>query len=422
MTDFSIEAEGIGKRYFLGEGIDRNYFRLALKTVFPKSQKDRFNEFWALRDVSFSIKQGEAIGIIGRNGAGKSTLLKVISRISAPTEGSARVRGRLGTLLEVGTGFHPELTGRDNIFLSGTILGMKYSEVARKFDEIVAFSDIEKFIDTPVKRYSSGMYVRLAFAVASFLEPEILIVDEVLAVGDAAFQKKSLGRLNDASTKHGRTVLFVSHNLHAIRMFCKRVLVMEKGRLVFDGPTQQGIEHYLATVPKELDIRKTGLKDRLNRASGSARFTRVSAHNADGDAAWKFGQGEDITLRFSYEIFEPVPNLAFILGLSNALDGQAVSVIHEIVSEKPLQPGDAGIIELTLPKIALRPCELSLRADLFRADDVVGYDVVDTNAELPHLIVTSDTEDKYARQGVVSLDYRINHIERETIASPSTGQ
>jgi lipopolysaccharide transport system ATP-binding protein len=190
MTDFAIQADHLSKRYFLGQDHGRNYLGQAIKSVLPAAPVGNFQEFWAVRDVNFTINKGEAVGVIGRNGAGKSTLHKMLSRVTVPTKGRVRLQGRIGTLLEVGTGFHPELTGRDNIFLSGTILGMGYAEVTRKFDEIVAFAEIDGFIDTPVKRYSSGMYVRLAFAVASFLEPEILIVDEVLGVGDAALQRK----------------------------------------------------------------------------------------------------------------------------------------------------------------------------------------------------------------------------------------
>jgi lipopolysaccharide transport system ATP-binding protein len=203
----------------------------------------RNESFWALRHVNFEVAPGEVIGVIGRNGAGKSTLLKVLSRITAPTEGRIEVRGRLASLLEVGTGFHPELSGRENIFLNGAILGMTRAEVARKFDEIVAFAEIDKFVDTPVKRYSSGMYVRLAFAVAAHLETDVLLVDEVLAVGDASFQRKSLGKMNDAA-KGGRTVLFVSHNLGAVRNLCPRSLLFDAGALKFDGPTAQALASY----------------------------------------------------------------------------------------------------------------------------------------------------------------------------------
>ena len=316
-----------------------------------------------------------------------------------------RVQGRVGTLLEVGTGFHPELTGRDNVFLSGTILGMGYEEVARKFDEIVAFSEIEKFIDTPVKRYSSGMYVRLAFAVASFLEPEILIVDEVLAVGDAAFQRKSLGRLNEVSERDGRTVLFVSHNLSAIRTFCKRVLVLEKGHLVFDGPVGEGLEAYIRAVPKMVDIKNAGLKDRLNRTSGAARITQVAPTNSRGEASWQFQQGETVTMTFQFEVVEHIPDMAFLIQLRSAIDGQLITTIRNNIFPSPLRPGQSGKIVLTLPDIPLRPTELSVYAALCRLDDVVYYDVVDANVDLPLLSIDAETEDKYERQGVSSLPH-----------------
>ena len=203
------------------------------------------DEMWALRDVSFEVKRGEILGIIGRNGAGKSTLLKILSRVTAPTSGEVRVKGRIASLLEVGTGFHPELTGRENIFLNGAILGMSKAEIRKKFDEIVAFSEVEKYIDTPVKRYSSGMYVRLAFAVAAHLDPEILIVDEVLAVGDASFQKKCLGKMGDVS-RAGRTILFVSHNMVAVRSLCTRTLVLRDGKLAFEGATEEAVSAYLS--------------------------------------------------------------------------------------------------------------------------------------------------------------------------------
>jgi lipopolysaccharide transport system ATP-binding protein len=213
-------------------------------------------EFWALRDVSFEVKQGEVLGVIGRNGAGKSTLLKVLGRITEPTEGRVHMRGRVASLLEVGTGFHPELTGRENVFLNGAILGMSRVEIKRKFDEIVDFSGVEKFLDTPVKRYSSGMYVRLAFAVAAHLEPEILIVDEVLAVGDAQFQKKCLGKMQDVATKEGRTVLFVSHNMTAVRSLCGRIILIKSGQLAGDGLPDEIIQAYVSHGFQELLQRK----------------------------------------------------------------------------------------------------------------------------------------------------------------------
>ena len=260
MTDTVIRAEALGKRYSLGRASSGKYrtLRESLSEAalapwrrwrgrMESTESTGESEFWALRDVSFEIKRGEVVGIIGRNGAGKSTLLKVLSRITIPTAGRITLKGRVASLLEVGTGFHPELTGRENIFLNGAILGMHRAEIKAKFDEIVAFAEVEKFLDTPVKRYSSGMYVRLAFAVAAHLEPEILIVDEVLAVGDAEFQKKCLGKMSDVANREGRTVLFVSHNMGAINLLCSRAILMRQGTLVLDGPTREVTRHYFDT-------------------------------------------------------------------------------------------------------------------------------------------------------------------------------
>jgi lipopolysaccharide transport system ATP-binding protein len=410
MADFAIQAENLGKRYFLGESSGRNSLGQAIKSIMPSAPIGDFQEFWAVRGANFTIAKGEAIGVIGRNGAGKSTLLKMLSRVTAPTEGRIRIRGRVGTLLEVGTGFHPELTGRDNIYLSGTILGMSYGEVARKFDEIVAFSEIEGFIDTPVKRYSSGMYVRLAFAVASFLEPEILIVDEVLAVGDAAFQRKSLGRLNEVSEKHGRTVLFVSHNLGAIRTFCKRVLVLEKGRLIFDGDAEEGIARYIRALPERLDIKNVARKDRLNRGSGAVKFTAVTATDRNGKIGWRVGMGDTVTLKFEFEVTEPAPDLAFQLTVKSALEGQIITMIHKIVCDKPLAAGENGAIEVVLHDLPLRPGEFSLFGYLLRGDDRVAYDAIDANVDLPFLTVTSPSENKYERTGMVTLPHSMRRI------------
>ncbi|HUR81430.1 MAG TPA: ABC transporter ATP-binding protein [Thermoanaerobaculia bacterium] len=253
MTRNAIEAAGVWKEYEIGatEGLKGtqtlydvvgDWLRAPLRRMRSLGGRER-ERFWALRDVGFDIREGEAVGLIGRNGAGKSTLLKILSRITAPTRGRITLHGRLASLLEVGTGFHPELTGRENIYLNGAIMGMKRREVDRKFDEIVAFAGVEKFVDTPVKRYSSGMYVRLAFAVAAHLEADILVVDEVLAVGDAAFQRKSLNKMGDVA-RLGRTVLFVSHNLAAIRNLCTRSLVFEHGQVAFDGGVAEGVAQY----------------------------------------------------------------------------------------------------------------------------------------------------------------------------------
>jgi lipopolysaccharide transport system ATP-binding protein len=263
MSDAVITIENLSKRYLLGHRSGgrghntlrdvitrgaRNFARKAVDVFQGRQvvQGDEVEEFWALKNVSFAIQQGEVLGIIGRNGAGKSTLLKILSRVTEPTEGRVLVRGRVSSLLEVGTGFHPELTGRENIFLNGAILGMRQREIHKKFDEIVSFAGVERFIDTPVKRYSSGMYVRLAFAVAAHLEPEILIIDEVLAVGDAEFQKKCLGKIDEVSRRDGRTVLFVSHNLGAITSLCPNVIWLEHGSICEQGPTRPIIDRYLA--------------------------------------------------------------------------------------------------------------------------------------------------------------------------------
>lgn len=261
MSEIVIRAENLGKKYTIGHQAENGRY-VALRDVLvhnakvllsktkdlvkgnPIIQGDTTEEVWALKDINFEIKRGDAVGIIGRNGAGKSTLLKILSRITEPTTGRVTIKGRVASLLEVGTGFHPELTGRENIYLNGTILGMKRAEIKKKFDEIVAFAEIEKYLDTPVKRYSSGMYVRLAFAVAAHLEPEILVVDEVLAVGDAQFQKKCLGKMEDVG-KEGRTVLFVSHNMSAIQKLCKHCLLLKNGMLTLAGYSQKVVSSYL---------------------------------------------------------------------------------------------------------------------------------------------------------------------------------
>ena len=259
------------------------------------------DELWALRDVSFEVAPGEVLGVIGRNGAGKSTLLKILSRVTEPTSGRVVLRGRVASLLEVGTGFHPELSGRENIFLNGAILGMKKAEIARKFDEIVAFAEVERFIDTPVKRYSSGMYVRLAFAVAAHLEPEILIVDEVLAVGDAAFQKRCLGKMGDVA-KAGRTILFVSHNMAAVTRLCTRAIVLRAGRTVFEGGTTEAVDFYLGGGTHA----QSGLVELAaapRQEHSPSRLIRwASSHRVDGSVAAEFLTGDAIVFRIGYAI------------------------------------------------------------------------------------------------------------------------
>ncbi len=251
MNNPIIEVSGLAKQYHIGAKVPYKTFRETLMNVitsparlFRGNGSRENNTIWALKGVSFEVKEGEVLGIIGRNGAGKTTLLKILSRVTEPTEGEVRIRGRVGSLLEIGTGFHPELTGRENIYLNGAILGMRKEEIKKKFDEIVSFAEVEKFLDTPMKRYSSGMYVRLAFAVAAHLEPEILIVDEVLAVGDAQFQKKCLGKMEDVA-KEGRTVLFVSHNMLSVRNLCSRAIILRDGQITFLGNTTEAVDFYL---------------------------------------------------------------------------------------------------------------------------------------------------------------------------------
>lgn len=310
MSDSVITVENLSKQYIIRHQRDRDdglshVIEAAVRAPFRwlRSRREQIRkgteEFWALNDVSFSIKQGEAVGIIGRNGAGKSTLLKLLSRITEPTTGQIRYKGRVSSLLEVGTGFHPELTGRENIFLNAAILGMKRSDITRKFDEIVAFSEVEKFLDTPVKRYSSGMYVRLAFGVAAHLEPDILLVDEVLAVGDAAFQQKCLGKMGNV-VNEGRTVLFVSHNMAAIASLCTRGLLLEGGRLKLSDSPQLVIEEYLAKARDDAGVPLSEREDR--KGNGRLRFTRVSILNQRNEVIDTVVSGQDISIALEYDI------------------------------------------------------------------------------------------------------------------------
>lgn len=335
MSDVVIRAEGLGKRYIIGHEIKRESYT-ALRDVIAREARnflrktrdivrgrpiiegDELEEVWALRDVSFEVRRGEVVGIIGRNGAGKSTLLKILARITESSEGRVSIRGRVTSLLEVGTGFHPELTGRENIFLNGAILGMHRAEIKRKFDEIVAFAEVERFLDTPVKRYSSGMYVRLAFAVAAHLEPEILIVDEVLAVGDGEFQKKCLGKMQDIS-EGGRTVLFVSHNMAAVNRLCQRALLLDSGRVKADGDRHTVTGMYMVadtgtTAARRWDEPSTRPGDNIARLVA----VRVLQHDA---------VSETVDVRFPVEIemvYENLQDGARLLAAFSFFDSQGV--------------------------------------------------------------------------------------------------
>jgi homopolymeric O-antigen transport system ATP-binding protein len=328
VSDTAIHVEHLSKRYRLGQrerygALRDTIAELAsapfrrLGAVGGRGVARAQDSIWALRDVSLDVKHGEVLGVIGHNGAGKSTLLKILSRITEPTEGRAEVFGRVGSLLEVGTGFHPELTGRENIYLNGAILGMKRSEIARRFDEMVAFAEVERFIDTPVKRYSSGMYLRLAFAVAAHLEPEILLVDEVLAVGDAAFQKKCLGRMGDVA-REGRTVLFVSHNLPSIEKLCNRVIVIDGGRITMHGDPVTCIAAYLGTSTEPragLDLAAVPRLDpRLTPV-----FTRLELRDAEGSPVSVVGCGEPLEFHLDYAAPSDIANPSFGLIISSGM-------------------------------------------------------------------------------------------------------
>ncbi|HEX8353974.1 MAG TPA: ABC transporter ATP-binding protein [Pyrinomonadaceae bacterium] len=316
-----IRVDGISKKYRLGA---RRAGQTTLRDVIADAARSPLAAFgrrgaarrddaplWALRDVSFEVRPGEVVGVIGRNGAGKSTLLKILSRITEPTAGRAELYGRASSLLEVGTGFHPELTGRENIFLNGAILGMRRGEIMRRFDEIVAFSEVERFIDTPVKHYSSGMHMRLAFAVAAHLEPEILIVDEVLAVGDAQFQKKCLGKMGSVA-KAGRTVLFVSHNMAAVTNLCRRGLVLERGRVAYAGTQTEAVARYLASC----NTTGRSLRDRADRAgSGEVRVVAVEVRDSAGRALDVAASGQDVDICLRYEALHGFHSPRVVAGL-----------------------------------------------------------------------------------------------------------
>ena len=358
MSDSIISVQNLSKRYLLGhqgekekytalrDVIARNVRGLARKTRDLLNGRqvvagDEVEEFWALRDVSFEVKRGEVLGIIGRNGAGKSTLLKILSRITEPTKGRAEINGRVASLLEVGTGFHPELTGRENIFLNGAILGMTRAEIRTKFDEIVAFAEVEKFLDTPVKRYSSGMYVRLAFAVAAHLNPEILIVDEVLAVGDAQFQKKCLGKMQDVA-KGGRTILFVSHNMEAINRLCNTGLLLKNGMVVFHGLAHSATEMYL-NGGLETHSEKTW--DYKNAPGDSiVKLLAVKAESENSISTNSFNIKNPVFIKMTYQVIEDGHTLVSNIRLYNS-DGICLFITHDWFTDSRTQKRKNGIYE-----------------------------------------------------------------------------
>jgi lipopolysaccharide transport system ATP-binding protein len=357
-----ISAESLGKKYLISHKPRERYTalrdvlasrarRLGQVLFHPRSSIQNVGaatreDFWALRDVNFEIHDGERVGIIGRNGAGKSTLLKILSRITEPSAGRVTITGSVASLLEVGTGFHPELTGRENIFLNGAILGMAKTEIKRKFDEIVAFAEVERFLDTPVKRYSSGMYVRLAFAVAAHLEPEILVVDEVLAVGDAQFQKKCLTKLEQQRVS-GRTVLFVSHNMGAIRDLCTRVIVLRTGEVIYDGTPDEGISKYVESVSASTTLSK---KDFAGTLVDRIFIKSVDVNGQSGHSS--VSPGNEVKFVLRGECVERVEKFRFSISVSR--DGVRVFTVHDTKIPTPLEKGPF-VVTVSIPPYYLRP-------------------------------------------------------------------
>ena len=394
MSEITIRAEKLGKEYYIsGKAARYRTLRESVTDAFAapfrragsflrgeRRDSGRRKAIWALRNVSFEIREGEVVGIIGRNGAGKSTLLKVLSRITAPSVGYGEIRGRIGSLLEVGTGFHPELSGRENIYLNGAILGMRRAEINRKFDEIVAFAEVDTFIDTPVKRYSSGMYLRLAFAVAAHLEPEILLVDEVLAVGDARFQKKCLNKMHEVG-KEGRTVLFVSHNMSAITRLCQRTILLDEGGVLADGPSDRVVSTYLNTGHGTMAAREW--PDPSKAPSGDiARLRAVRIRAEDGQIMDAVDIRRPVRVEMEFEVFKPgsvlLPNFHFINE-----DGLEVFVLIDLDPEWRKRPRPAGryVSTVHLPGNILAEGTLFVRANVCTLDpQIIQFDVPDAVA------------------------------------------
>lgn len=416
MSNIAISVENLSKQYRLGQvgtgaigdDLSRWWAKLRGKDdpflkvgdTNDRTTKGNSDFVWSLKDINFEIQQGDAVGIIGRNGAGKSTLLKLLSKVTQPTTGIIKTKGRIASLLEVGTGFHPELSGRENIFLNGAILGMSKSEIKRKFDEIVDFSGVERYIDTPVKRYSSGMYVRLAFAVAAHLESEILIVDEVLAVGDAEFQKKCLGKMGEVSSGEGRTVLFVSHNMAAVKALCNKSILLNKGLVEYSGNTNAVITEYFNKAP----VISSG-NDLLNdyqsrRGNGEVRFTEVMIN----DGGYKQDPQEDIVIKMKCKILKPIEELYLSILLKNSDSTDSVTntglinldVRNEVVNNE--LSFNVKIPANTL-RTGLFPLYIWLGKKAQLAEDNYPYDLLDS---VYYLNISSD-------KSMIELGYNSEH-------------
>ncbi len=404
----AIRAENLSKCYRIARGPRGDSNLTERLTGNAKALWERFRgrvanaeDFWALREVSFEVNPGEVVGIIGRNGAGKSTLLKVLSRIAEPTGGRAEIRGRMGSLLEVGTGFHPELTGRENVFLNGSVLGMSRRETTRKFDAIVAFAEVEQFLDTPVKRYSSGMYVRLAFAVAAHLEPEILIVDEVLAVGDATFQRRCVDRMAELA-RSGRTILFVSHNMQLIPVLCQRAILLDRGRVARVDDASRVTQEYLEGLVK--GARTGDLRDKPRTGDGRARFVRAWLADLAGQPTVQFTCGEDLRIQVEIESSVARVDVAAAVVLTTQHGTRVVtSWTKEVGFRLNLRPG-TQVFECSFRKATLRPGH-TIMVNLWLSDgevmdSVENALVVDVSAGESHKHLSPD-----AHQGVVVFDY-----------------
>lgn len=346
------------------------------------------NDFvWALKDINFEVKQGEILGLIGKNGAGKSTLLKILSRTTAPTTGSIKIKGKIASLLEVGTGFHPDLSGRDNIFLNGAILGMKKSEIKSKFDAIVDFAGVQRYIDTPVKRYSSGMYVRLAFAVAAHLEPDILIIDEVLAVGDQEFQNKCLGKMKDVS-EQGRTVIFVSHNMGAVNDLCSRAILLNQGTIKIDGLTDKVIKAYIRQN-MQININENySIDDATSRrGTGEVRFVGIDTFDISNNKTNEFHQNDSVYFNLKIKIIQPVKELMASIAFRSGKTRDIVTSTAKInINTTNLESGDIFTLDINFPKINLRPGVYETYYWLGSSNADSAYDVVDNL--MPPIVVT----------------------------------
>ncbi len=374
MSNSIIKVEGLSKHYLLNKSVPNKSDTLygnfidGFKSIKNIGQKKETTDFWALEDVSFSVEKGDRVGIIGRNGAGKSTLLKILSRITPPTKGKVEYLGRMASLLEVGTGFHGDLSGRENIYLNGSILGMTKFEIDKKFDEIVDFSEVENFLDTPVKRYSSGMYVRLAFAVAANLEPDILIVDEVLAVGDAAFQKKCIGKMNDVSSKEGRTILFVSHNMGAVQNLCNKGLFLQKGKVMDYGNISE-------TIKKYLDIGNTAsssvftFEEEENYKKSKAYFTKVELKDKNGNLCSDYPVGDDVNVHIQFESTINLQDTIVGIGIVSSTELPILTTWSKPESFKK------GLNEIvyTIGGIYLAPSTYKIVLGISRGNEVLDY-------------------------------------------------